>query len=168
MLFQFNTACDEWRRSQSGSILTIGTLFVLPITGYISDRWGRRVALTYKTVTAFNTGWIGFVRSFVNSYEWFLALEFFESALGSGAYSCSFILVWWVTNNLVYYGMSINAVKLSGNQYLNYIVVTAIEIPGYWTVILLLDRVGRKPVLIFGYWLCAACQFVFTFIPEGA
>ncbi|XP_049872917.1 organic cation transporter protein-like [Pectinophora gossypiella] len=281
-----------------GSIRTIGTLLVLPITGYISDRWGRRVALT---LNAFNTGWIGLVRSFVHSYEWFLALEVMESAIGAGAYSSCFILVtelvgpkrrvaagatistmfalgqvvlgliawgvrpwrtltqvlyapqllvityfwilaesvrwlmskgryeeaetilkkvaktnktvlseksleafrataevekhkekqneqwlpilviksptillrcivspiWWITNTLVYYGMNINSVNLSGNQFLNFVYVAAIEIPGFWTAILLLDRVGRKPVLICAYFLCAACQFGFAFIPDG-
>ncbi|XP_075975362.1 organic cation transporter protein-like [Anticarsia gemmatalis] len=296
VVYDFNLACDEWRRSQIGSIRTIGTLVVLPITGYISDRWGRRVALT---INAFNTGWIGLVRSFVNSYEWFLTLEVLESAVGAGAYSSCYILVtelvgpkyrvvagatistlfavgqvilgliawgvpswrpltqvlyapqllvvcyfwilsesvrwlmskgrydeserilkkvaqvnkkelsekslealrataeaeknmpkpdepwlailvfrsrtilsrcvvspvWWITNTLVYYGMNINAVNLVGNSYLNYVAVAAIEIPGYWTAILLLDRIGRKPVLICGYWLCAACQFTFAFLP---
>lgn len=88
-MFQFGMACDEWKRSQIGSIRTIGTLLVLPITGYISDRWGRRVALT---INAFNTGWIGLARSFVNSYEWFLALEVLESSVGAGAYSSCYIL----------------------------------------------------------------------------
>ncbi|KAI5633330.1 sugar transporter domain-containing protein [Phthorimaea operculella] len=90
VVYDFEMACDEWKRSQIGSIRTIGTLLVLPITGYISDRWGRRVALT---INAFNTGWLGLVRSFVNSYEWFLALEVIESAIGAGAYSSCFILV---------------------------------------------------------------------------
>lgn len=298
VVYDFDMACDEWKRSQIGSIRTIGTLLVLPITGYISDRWGRRVALT---INAFNTGWIGLVRSFVNSYEWFLALEVLESSVGAGAYSSCYILVtelvgpkyrviagatistlfalgqvilgfiawgvpawrpltqvlyapqllvvsyfwilsesvrwlmskgryaeseqilkkvaktnktvlsdkslealrataeaekntvkpkepwlvvlvfrsrvilsrcfvspiWWITNTLVYYGMNINSVNMSGNGYLNYVAVAAIEIPGYWTAILLLDRVGRKPVLICAYWLCAACQFSFAFMPEG-
>ncbi|CAH0399955.1 unnamed protein product [Chilo suppressalis] len=298
VVYDFGLACDEWRRSQIGSIRTIGTLLVLPITGYISDRWGRRVALT---INAFNTGWIGLVRAFVNSYEWFLALEVLESAVGAGAFSSCYILVtelvgpkyrviagatmstmfavgqvilgfiaqalpqwrpltmvlyapqllvvsyfwilsesvrwlmskgryeesekilkkvakwnkkelsdkslealrasaeaeklmvkpkeqwlpilvlksrvilsrclvtpiWWITNTLVYYGMNINAVNLSGNSYMNYVIVAAIEIPGFWTAILLLDRIGRKPVLIGAYWLCAACQFAFAFLPEG-
>ncbi|KAG6440877.1 organic cation transporter protein [Manduca sexta] len=298
VVYDFDLGCDEWRRSQIGSIRTIGTLLVLPITGYISDRWGRRVALT---INAFNTGWIGLVRSFVNSYEWFLALEVIESTVGAGAYSSCYILVtelvgpryrviagatistmfamgqvvlgliawgvpswrpltqvlyapqilvvcyfwilsesvrwllskgryeeaedilkkvakrnnkelsekslqalrataeaeklvekpkeqwlpilvfrsrtllsrcvvspvWWVTNTLVYYGMSINSVNMSGNRYLNYVFVAAIEIPGYWTAIFLLDRIGRKPVLICAYWLCAACQFGFAFMPKG-
>lgn len=75
--------------------------------------------------------------------------------------------IWWITNTLVYYGMSINAVNLSGNRYLNYVYVAAIEIPGFWTAVLLLDIIGRKPVLIIGYWLCAACQFTFAFMPDG-
>ncbi|XP_060801636.1 organic cation transporter protein-like [Amyelois transitella] len=298
VVYDFDMACDEWRRSQIGSIRTIGTLLVLPITGYISDRWGRRVALT---INAFNTGWIGLVRSFVNSYEWFLALEVIESTVGAGAFSSCHILVtelvgpkyrvkagatistmfavgqvilgfiawgvqswrpltqvlyipqlfvvsyfwilsesvrwlmskgryeeseailkkvakankkklsdkslellrataeaekhiekpkepwlpilvfrsraillrccvapiWWITNTLVYYGMNINAVNLSGNRYLNYVYVAAIEIPGFWTAIMLLDRIGRKPVLITAYWLCSICQFVFAFMPDG-
>ncbi|XP_047990792.1 organic cation transporter protein-like [Leguminivora glycinivorella] len=298
VVYDFDMACDEWRRSQIGSIRTIGTLLVLPITGYISDRWGRRVALT---INAFNTGWIGLVRSFVNSYEWFLTLEVLESTVGAGCYSSCYILVtelvgpkyrvvagatistlfalgqvalgfiawgvqpwrtltqvlyapqllvvcyfwilsesvrwlmskgryeeseeilkkvakrnnkelsqkslealrasaeaeknrikpkepwlpilvirsktilsrclvspiWWITNTLVYYGMNINAVNLVGNSYMNFVAVAAVEIPGYWTAILLLDRIGRKPVLICGYWLCAVCQFIFAFMPEG-
>lgn len=75
--------------------------------------------------------------------------------------------IWWVTNTLVYYGMNINSVNMTGNSYLNYVAVAAIEIPGYWTAILLLDRIGRKPVLIGAYWLCAGCQFAFAFMPEG-
>lgn len=75
--------------------------------------------------------------------------------------------IWWVTNTLIYYGMSINSVNMSGNRYLNYVAVAAVEIPGYWTAILLLDRLGRKPVLIVAYWICAACQFAFAFMPEG-
>ncbi|KAI8422098.1 hypothetical protein MSG28_009986 [Choristoneura fumiferana] len=298
VVYDFDLACDEWKRSQIGFISTIGLLPVQPITGYISDRWGRRVALI---INAFNTGWLGLVRSFVNSYEWFAALEFIEAAIGAGAFSSCYILVteqvgpkyrvvagatistffalgqmllgfiawgvqpwrtltrvlyapqlliicyywimpesvrwlmskrrcdkseqilqkvakcnkkelsqktlealrataeakknmekpkqvwlpilvfrsrkillrccvtpiWWITNTLIYFGMSINSVNLVGNSYLHFIVVAAVGIPGYWTAILLLDRVGRKPVLICGYWLCALCQFTFAFLPEG-
>lgn len=80
---------------------------------------------------------------------------------------CCITPIWWITNTFVYYGMSINAVNLSGNAYLNYAIVAAIEIPGYWTAILLLDRIGRRPVIITAYWLCTICQFTFAFLPEG-
>ena len=87
--FQFNMACDEWKRSQIGSIRTIGTLLVLPVTGYISDRWGRRVALT---INAFNTGWIGLARYFAGSYVGFMISQFVEATFGAGVFSCIYIL----------------------------------------------------------------------------
>ncbi|XP_026319079.1 organic cation transporter protein-like isoform X2 [Hyposmocoma kahamanoa] len=97
--------------------------------------------------------------------EPWLVVKVFKSKLI--LFRCIVSPVWWITNTLVYYGMNINAVNLSGNRYLNYVYVAAIEIPGFWTAVLLLDRVGRKPVLICGYWLCATCQFAFAFLPEG-
>ncbi|XP_028161597.1 organic cation transporter protein-like [Ostrinia furnacalis] len=294
VVYEFGLACDEWRRSLIGSVRVMGDLLVLPLTGYVSDRWGRRVAVT---INAFNLAWTGFARSFVNSYEWFLAMEVLESAIGAGTYSSCYILVaemfgpkyrvitgaslstmfaigqiilsfiawgvpawrtltrvvygplllvisyywlltesvrwlmskgryeeaeailrkvaqrnkkklsdksleafresveaeknivkpkevwlplqvlrspvilsrccvtpiWWITTTLVYYGMSVNAVNLSGNSYLNYAIVAAVEIPGYWTAILLLDRIGRKAMMISAYGLCAICQFTFAF-----
>jgi MFS family permease len=75
--------------------------------------------------------------------------------------------VWWITSTLIYYGLSINAVNLVGNRYLNYVAVTAAQIPGYWTSVFLLSRIGRKPVLVIGYWICGACQVAFIFLPEG-
>jgi MFS family permease len=96
--------------------------------------------------------------------KWLPVLVFKSRVLLS---RCLVTPIWWITNTLVYYGMNINAVNLSGNRYLNYAIVAAIEIPGYWTAILLLDRLGRKPVLITAYWLCAVCQFAFAFLPDG-
>lgn len=95
---------------------------------------------------------------------WLVVLVFRSKIILS---RCLVSPIWWITNTLIYYGMGINAVNMSGNRYLNYVAVAAIEIPGYWTAILLLDRIGRKPVLICAYWLCAACQFTFAFLPDG-
>ncbi|CAH2047627.1 unnamed protein product, partial [Iphiclides podalirius] len=55
---------------------------------------------------------------------------------------------------------------MSGNRYLNYIAVSAAEIPGYWTAVLLMGRIGRKPVLSGAFWVCAACQIGYIFMPE--
>ncbi|XP_041980244.1 organic cation transporter protein-like, partial [Aricia agestis] len=73
--------------------------------------------------------------------------------------------IWWITNTFIYYGMSINSVNLSGNRYVNYISVSAVEIPGYWTAVFLMDRIGRKPVLIAAFWICSACQIAYLLIP---
>lgn len=80
---------------------------------------------------------------------------------------CMITPMWWITTTLVYYGMSMNAVNMSGNKYLNYAAVAAVEIPGFWTAVLLLDRVGRKPLLFGAFWVCAMCQIGFIFMPDG-
>lgn len=75
--------------------------------------------------------------------------------------------VWWITTTFIYYGMSINSVNMSGNRYLNYIAVSASEIPGYWTAVYLMGKIGRKPVLAGAFWICAACQIAYIFMPAG-
>ncbi|CAH2084356.1 unnamed protein product [Euphydryas editha] len=304
VVYDYGLACDEWRRTLIGSIRTIGTLTALPITGYISDHWGRRVALT---LNAFNTAWMGSLRYFAGTYIGFLISEVAEATFGSAGFSCCYILlmelmgpryrvaagatmntffsvgqitmgfiawgvpnwqyltltlyipqlltlsyfwimsesvrwymskgrfeeaekvlkdvarvnkktlsekslqglrenaldekkrkaaeeaekkkepwlivlvfrhkailtrlavspVWWITNTFIYYGMSINSVNLSGNRYLNYAAVSAAEIPGYWTAVFLMGKIGRKPVLAGAFWVCAACQIGYIFMPEG-
>lgn len=67
----------------------------------------------------------------------------------------------------VYYGLSINAVNMGGDQYVNFALVSAVEIPGYWGALLLMNKVGRRPVLTSGYWICAACQVAYIFLPDG-
>ncbi|XP_021195348.3 organic cation transporter protein [Helicoverpa armigera] len=300
--YDYGLACDEWRRSLIGTVRTFGTLTALPITGFVSDRWGRRVALT---INAFNTAWLGVTRYWADTYLGFMFSEFFEATFGSGGFSCVYILmmelvgpkfrvaagaamntcfalgqvtmgliawgvpnwrnltlalyipqfltifyywlisesvrwymskgrfdeseallrkvaqvngkpisekslealrhtaqeklrisaveaekrgsepwlivqvfqhkpilirclispIWWITTTFIYYGLSLNAVNMSGNRYLNYIAVAAVEIPGFWISYFLLDRIGRKPVLTGAFWLCAACQIAYIFIP---
>ncbi|XP_030021072.2 organic cation transporter protein [Manduca sexta] len=304
VVYDYDLACDEWRRTLIGFVRTFGTLAALPITGYISDRWGRRFALA---LNAFNTSWVGLARYWAGTYLGFTISQFVEAMLGGGVFSCTFILVqelvgpkyrtiagailttgfavgqvfmgfiawgvpawrpltlvlyipqlitiiyfwlvpesvrwlmskgryaeseailknvaringkvlsdkslealrhtaeeekkrqeaekeikknepwlivlvfrhkrillrcmvspvWWVTTTLVYYGLTINAVNMSGNQYINYVAVAAAEIPGFWLAVLLIGRIGRKPVLIGGYWMCAACQIGYIFMPDG-
>ncbi|CAH2241428.1 organic cation transporter protein-like [Pararge aegeria] len=304
LVYHFGLACDEWRRTIIGSVLTVGGFISLPTTGFISDHWGRRFALSWNAV---NIAWIGIVRYWVNNYYGFLAVELVKAALGAGGFSCAYILVmelvgpkyrvpagatinttfsigqvllgliawavpnwknliltlyvpqlmfisyfwimsesvrwymskgryekaeeflknvarvnkrdlsekslralkesaelekvlkasageikakelwlivlvfrhkeilkrccvapiWWIASALIYYGLSINAVNMSGNQYINFVAVAASEIPGYWLAVLLMDRVGRKPVLIGAYWTCAACQLAYIFIPSN-
>lgn len=61
----------------------------LPLTGFLSDRWGRRPVFL---IAVFNTAWLGLVRYFANTYTGFLILELVEAAVGSGAYSSTYIL----------------------------------------------------------------------------
>ncbi|XP_045499393.1 organic cation transporter protein-like [Colias croceus] len=299
VVYDYDLACDEWRRTFIGSIRNLGNFIALPITGYVSDRWGRRLLLT---VSAVNAAVLGVLRYFANTYIGFFISQVAESTFGSGGFSCAYILmmeivgpkyrvaagatmntfyavgqvtlgfivwalpnwrkltlaiyipqfvtisyfwilsesirwylskgryadaeeilkkaakvngrelsekslealrltveeekvkaaaktnepwlvlqvirnrqilirtvvspIWWVTMTLVYYGLSVNAVNISGNMYLNYVAVSAVEIPGYWMAVFLMERVGRKPVLMGAYWVCAACQIAYIFMPD--
>ncbi|XP_069358096.1 organic cation transporter protein-like [Maniola hyperantus] len=93
---------------------------------------------------------------------WLIVLVFRNKAILT---RCCISPVWWFTSALVYYGMSVNAVNMSGNQYLNYMAVAAAEIPGYWIAVVLMARIGRRPVLIGAYWICGACQLGYIFLP---
>ncbi|CAH4036707.1 unnamed protein product [Pieris brassicae] len=269
VVYDYDLACDEWGRTLIGSVRTFGTLTALAITGFISDRWGRRTALC---ITALNTAWIVmevvgpkyrvaagttmnscfsigqitvgliawavpdwrkltltiFIPQFITiiyywvmfeSIRWYLSKERYDDAEKTlkrvakingnqlSENSIEFLKltakkgkiqalldkeakkedtwlivllfrykrvllrvcvspIWWITTMFIYYGMSINSTNLSGNRYVNYIVVAAAEIPGYRTSFLLMGIVGRRPVLAGAFWVCAVCQIAYIFIPS--
>ncbi|XP_063362799.1 organic cation transporter protein-like [Cydia amplana] len=297
VVYEFDLGCQEWMRALAGTLSSIGTLLVLPITGYISDKYGRRVALC---ISVFNLALFGLIRAFSVNYPMYLVLQILQTTLGAGTYSAAFILgaelvgpkyrvltgstslstfavghitmagvawlvqpwryfimtlyipcflmivyywcisesvrwllskerfdeakvvlekvarvnktkiseksmqalltpapvkenqmdnsnglvytilkspillrricttpVWWIATTFVYYGLSINSTGLPGNMYVNYMLVSAVEIPAIYTAVLLLDRVGRKAVLTTGFLLSAACNLAFAFIDNN-
>lgn len=70
----------------------------------------------------------------------------------------------WISSTLVYYGLSINAIDLSGNGYLNYAVVILIEAPANVCKLLLLDRFGRKRVISISFFATAVILIAYGFI----
>ncbi|XP_023943090.1 organic cation transporter protein [Bicyclus anynana] len=299
---EFNLGCQDWKRSLVGTIHNAGFFISIPLTGLISDKYGRRLALVFASVA---NGVFGVIRAFSLNYEMFIVLEFLEPALGGGVYTACFVLalelvgpkgrvfisllfntmfilggvtvtllswwlqswryllliiytpailvffylwsltesfrwlfskgryeeginvlskcekinnvtvpkdhyaqvekeamkqrdarkrevvatnrstfkqllmspmIWkrlftcsflWTTSTLVYYGLSINAIELSGNSYLNYIVVLVIEAPANVCKLVCLDRFGRKRVIAIAYLLTGAILINYGFIPGG-
>ncbi|KAG5671643.1 hypothetical protein PVAND_001834 [Polypedilum vanderplanki] len=53
----------------------------------------------------------------------------------------------FAVNALVYFGLSLNSVSLSGNKYLNFILVSLVEIPGYYLGYISIEKFGR----VFGF-----------------
>ncbi|XP_061712608.1 solute carrier family 22 member 3-like isoform X1 [Cydia pomonella] len=84
-VYEFNLACDEWRWFLFGFMPLLGMTVSLPVAGFVSDRWGRRFALS---ITAFNMAWINAARYWANSYTVFILIGFLGSAFGSGCLSC--------------------------------------------------------------------------------
>lgn len=57
-------------------------------------------------------------------------------------------------NALVYFGLSLNSVSLSGNKYFNFILVSLVEIPGYYLGLVVIDKYGRVAGFIGSMFLC--------------
>lgn len=87
--FQFDLGCQHWKRTLIGTVRNSGLFISLPLTGVISDKFGRKRALV---MAALMSGIFGLARSFSISYVMMLIFEFFESALGGGINSTSFVL----------------------------------------------------------------------------
>ncbi|XP_015592065.1 solute carrier family 22 member 5 isoform X2 [Cephus cinctus] len=73
----------------------------------------------------------------------------------------------WVTNTFVYYGLSLNSVAVAGDKYLNFILVSAVEIPAYFIAWILIEHVGRKPALFMSFILSGLFCLAIDFVPSG-
>ncbi|XP_068910504.1 organic cation transporter protein-like [Tenebrio molitor] len=87
----FGITCDEnlWKLTLAGTINAGGELVCLPLTGFLSDRFGRKFTIIIGT---FLGTIAGLLRSLSPSYYFYLSFEFLDTALGSGIYSGAFIL----------------------------------------------------------------------------
>ena len=47
----------------------------------------------------------------------------------------------------MYYGLSLNTSNLGGNDYVNFFISGAVEVPAYAFLLISLNRLGRKMVL---------------------
>lgn len=74
-----------------------------------------------------------------------------------------------ITNNLVYYGLSLNAVSLAGtdNKYLNFILVSFVEAPSYIFAWQGMNRFGRRKTLCAALIISGIACFASPFIPPG-
>ncbi|XP_063534524.1 organic cation transporter protein-like isoform X1 [Cydia strobilella] len=300
---EFDLACQEWKRTLVGTIHSAGLFAALPLTGYVSDTFGRRTAFVMTAVLA---ALMGLIRSFSVNYVMYLVFEFLDATLGSGVYSTGFILAlemvglkrrvlggniisssfaigqvilalvawnvpywrqltrvlyvpsflfifyyflieesvrwllskgrkqeaariiykaaainkkelspesqkqleshdeptevavteqtsfsgpqkkslfkqvlkskilmsrlficsfWWITVTFIYYGLSINSVSLAGNQYVNFMLTSLVEIPGYALSVLTLDRFGRKSSIMTAFFVCGSALIALPFVP---
>lgn len=75
-------------RALAGTLSSVGTLLVLPITGFVSDRYGRRVALI---ISVFNLALFGLIRAFSVNYPMYLAFQLLQTTLGAGTFSSAYV-----------------------------------------------------------------------------
>ncbi|XP_063218411.1 organic cation transporter protein-like [Bacillus rossius redtenbacheri] len=67
----------------------------------------------------------------------------------------------WFVNSGTYYGLSWNTSNLGGNDYLNFFISGAVEVPAYSFLLLTLNRWGRKSILC-GCMLVAGVALLLT------
>ncbi|KAG6446075.1 hypothetical protein O3G_MSEX004238 [Manduca sexta] len=85
----FDLGCQNWKRTLIGTIHNSGLFLSLPLTGIISDRFGRKRALAIASLMNCT---FGFLRSFSTTYIMMVIFEFLEAGFGAGAYTTAFVL----------------------------------------------------------------------------
>lgn len=73
----------------------------------------------------------------------------------------------WIVNLFVYEGLSIYSVSMSGDRYLNFVLVVLVEIPGALLAWRAMNRFGRRVTLCVFLLLTSVCCFTYHFLPEG-
>lgn len=71
----------------------------------------------------------------------------------------------WITCAFVYYGLSLNAVSLAGNKFMNFMLVCTAEIPGYLVTNLITGKIGRKWTLSLSLFVCGLSCIGSQYIP---
>ncbi|KAF5303512.1 hypothetical protein FQR65_LT08211 [Abscondita terminalis] len=91
ILHDFNLQCDDnvWKLTLVGTLHSAGLFVGLPISGLLSDRFGRKTILI---ITALLSGIIGIVRSFSTSYPMYVTLEVLDASVRAGLYAICYIL----------------------------------------------------------------------------
>ncbi|CAG4956159.1 unnamed protein product [Parnassius apollo] len=71
------------------------------------------------------------------------------------------------TTTLIYYGLMLNSVYLPGNKYTNFSLSTVMSFPGELISMYLMNRIGRKLPIMYGYLICGLLCVASAWIPEG-
>ncbi|KAB0802197.1 hypothetical protein PPYR_04383 [Photinus pyralis] len=90
-LHDFNLHCEEnyWKLTLIGTMTNTGLFIGLPITGMLSDRFGRKTVLLGCIIS---TGFAGLIRSFSNSYVFFITMSFLDSVARGGSFTNAYII----------------------------------------------------------------------------
>lgn len=82
-----------------------------------------------------------------------------------------FIIIYiiWAVNAFVYYGLSVNSTSMSGDKYINFALVSLIEIPGYTLAWVSIRHCGRRFSLVGSLLLCGlTCGLTILLPPDLA
>ena len=70
----------------------------------------------------------------------------------------------WLVITMTYYGLSMSSATLAGDPYLNFFLVSLVEVPGYTLSYVTMVKMGRRPSvsisMLIGGLSCIACGFL--------
>ncbi|KAM3955691.1 organic cation transporter protein [Aphomia sociella] len=78
---EFNLGCEPWKRTMIGSVHNLGLVVSFLLSGFISDRYGRKIIIVGTPLVV---AIAGLIKSFSVNYWMLLVFEFLETALGYG------------------------------------------------------------------------------------
>ncbi|GMH41115.1 hypothetical protein BSKO_09025 [Bryopsis sp. KO-2023] len=76
------------------------------------------------------------------------------------------ILAIWFSVCVIYYGVPLMLEQAPGSMHLNFMLAAIVELPAYILCILLVDRVGRKPIFVWGFFVGAVCCLSLVIAPN--
>lgn len=74
----------------------------------------------------------------------------------------------WFANSLVYYGLSLSTGKLYGNPFLILFIMGLVEYPSYLVIVMILDRLGRRPIISIYMIAGGICCIIAANISHGS
>lgn len=77
--------------------------------------------------------------------------------------ACAFC---WITNVFVFSGLSYTSVSIGGNKFVSFILVSLVDIPGELCASALVNRIGRKRLLIIAYYISGTALLVSAFVTD--
>lgn len=78
--------------------------------------------------------------------------------------NCAFC---WIVNVFVYYGLSLNSISLPGDRYINFLLIAAIEVPGFLLPLITMNCLGRRYTLFSYMCMSGLCCFLTVFTSAG-
>lgn len=72
-----------------------------------------------------------------------------------------------ISTALIYYGLSINATDIAGNKYLNFALVSGVEIPASLLNMIIMAKMSRRISLSSVFVLNGIACVLYIFVPNG-
>ncbi|XP_075980498.1 organic cation transporter protein-like [Anticarsia gemmatalis] len=86
---ELDLACQPWKVNLIGTIHSTGMLLSMIVSGYMSDKFGRKPTLLFCVVG----GCIGQAKPFATSYTTYVIIEFLEASITAGTYPASMVVL---------------------------------------------------------------------------